>query len=94
MHTVLSSSIGSSGLDNLTITMDETVTFVRANVSDICGARFCPGVGATDNPNLEPPAQLKIQLLSGIFLALMVCACLMVALFTDSLKRLDHIQSS
>lgn len=86
---VLSSSIGSSGFENLTIngTIDEAVSFVRANVSNICGARFCPGVGATDNPNLEPPAQLKIQLLSGIFLALMVCACLMVAFFTDSLER-------
>lgn len=60
---------------------------VENNVPELCGANFCPGVNAADNSNLEPPHPMKIQLLSGIFLALMIVACLLVALFTDSLKR-------
>lgn len=76
------------GLTNLTSAGDGTITeIVVRNVSEICGAKFCPGVGATENPNLQPPAAAKIQLLAGIFLAFMVLACVLVAVFTDSLKR-------
>lgn len=59
------------------------------NVAGLCGAQFCPGVGADDIPNLMAPHPLKIQLLAGIFLALMVAACALVALGTDSLGRYE-----
>lgn len=60
----------------------------KVNVKDICGANFCPGITVDINPNLEPPAPEKIQLISGIYLGCMVAACLIVAFGVDSLSRL------
>lgn len=57
------------------------------DVRDICGANFCPGIASESNPNLEPPPPEKIQLISGIYLACMVIACLCVVFGVDSLKR-------
>lgn len=88
-HSVLSSSIGSNSttevISNFTAIISKNN--VGNNVSELCGAKFCPGVNAAANSNLVQPHPMKIQLLSGIFLALMIVAFLLVALFTDSLKR-------
>lgn len=69
--------------------LDANATIVPVNVPGLCGARFCPGVGADEIPNLQPPHPLKIQLLSGVFLALMVGAAGLVAFGADSLKRYE-----
>ena len=58
------------------------------NIGEVCGAQFCPNVNG-ENPNLQPPAESRVQLLSAIFLALMISACLLVAFFTDSLTRYE-----
>lgn len=67
--------------------ISENVTVIIEEVSQLCGANFCPGVSAARNPNLQPPDMSKIHLLSGIFLFLMICACLLVAIGVDPLKR-------
>lgn len=58
-----------------------------ANVARLCGARYCPGVTAAENPNLVKPDAEKINTLSGIFLGFMVAACVIVTFGVDSLKR-------
>lgn len=70
-------------------TIDAVALALREkNVNELCGARFCPGgVSAAVNPNLVPPEMSKIHLLSGIFLGLMISACLLVAFGVDSLQR-------
>ena len=64
------------------------VTLNSSIVSEVCGANFC-GVTASEavNPNLQPPPPERIHLISGIYLACMVLACLIVALGVDSLSR-------
>lgn len=71
------------------MSLDAAVQALREkSVNELCGARFCPGgVSAAVNPNLVPPEMSKIHLLSGIFLGLMIGACLLVAFGVDSLKR-------
>ncbi|KAH8321354.1 hypothetical protein KR074_002580 [Drosophila pseudoananassae] len=59
----------------------------RSRVAELCGARFCPGVGAEANPNLVPPAPEQIQLLNSIFLACMAAAVVMMIFGVSSLKR-------
>ncbi|XP_034654989.1 UNC93-like protein [Drosophila subobscura] len=58
-----------------------------SQVGELCGARFCPGVGAEANPNLVPPAPEQIQLLNSIFLACMAAAVVMMIFGVSSLKR-------
>ncbi|XP_064210761.1 UNC93-like protein isoform X2 [Tribolium castaneum] len=56
--------------------------------NDLCGANFCPGtVTEVANPNLHPPETSKIHLITGIYLACMVGACLVVAIFVDPMNR-------
>lgn len=71
-------------LQNATINVDEET---MKKVGEICGARFCPGVGANENPNLIPPPPEKIQMLSGIFLGCMLLAVLLIVFLVDSQKR-------
>lgn len=59
----------------------------KKHVAEICGAKFCPGINADVNPNLQPPDPAKIHLLTGIFLGCMISACLIVIFGLDSLKR-------
>lgn len=73
---------------NYTTTIAPQIT-TNGNVAALCGARFCPGVSASDIPNLTPPSPRKIYLLSGVFLGLMVCACTLVACGADSLRRYE-----
>ncbi|GLV32405.1 uncharacterized protein CBL_00886 [Carabus blaptoides fortunei] len=81
---LISSAVLSSGEPMLNTTIiNETLQ----NVEDICGANFCPGVTIAENPNLEPPAKEKIQLISGIYLGCMIAACVIVAFGVDSLSR-------
>lgn len=80
---------------NKTITSSTTTaimptTPITKNVAEVCGAKFCPGITAAENPNLEPPAPVKIYILSGIFLALMICAGILVTFFVDSLERYNN----
>ncbi|XP_022231281.2 UNC93-like protein [Drosophila obscura] len=58
-----------------------------SQVGELCGARFCPGVGSEANPNLVPPAPEQIQLLNSIFLACMAAAVVMMIFGVSSLKR-------
>lgn len=53
----------------------------------LCGADFCPGLPAEENPNLAHPSTSKINLISGIYLGCMIAACLIVAFGVDSLSR-------
>lgn len=57
------------------------------NTEEICGSNFCPGVTVDINPNLKPPSDDKIHLISGIFLGCMAAASLLTAVGVDSLKR-------
>lgn len=77
--------------ENYTTTTTTAAPMVttNGNVAALCGARFCPGVTASEIPNLTPPSPSKIYLLSGVFLALMVCACALVASGADSLRRYE-----
>lgn len=64
------------------------VTLNSSIVAEVCGANFCGvAAGETENPNLQPPDPDRINLISGIYLACMVVACLIVALGVDSLSR-------
>lgn len=59
------------------------------NVSKLCGAEFCPGVTAASNPNLTPPDSSKVRMLMLIFLGMMICACFLIGIFVDGLKRYE-----
>ncbi|XP_044732459.1 UNC93-like protein [Chrysoperla carnea] len=53
----------------------------------ICGSNFCPDVTVAVNPNLKPPSEEKVNLISSIFLGCMIMASLLTAFGVDSLKR-------
>ncbi|XP_053962548.1 UNC93-like protein [Anastrepha ludens] len=59
----------------------------QSRVGELCGARFCPGIGAEANPNLTPPEPAKIQLLNSIFLVCMALAVILMLFGVNSLKR-------
>lgn len=70
--------------------LNTTSDAVVQRVASFCGAAFCPSSKIDGNATLPPPPDhQKIQMLSGIFLALMISACLLVALFVDPLKRYE-----
>lgn len=59
-------------------------------VASFCGAAYCPSSENGAAANLtSPPDHEKIKTLSGIFLALMISACIIVALFVDPMKRYE-----
>lgn len=66
-------------------TVNETA--IMEQVRNLCGAKFCPGVTSTINPNLIPPEASKIQMLNVIFVICMVVASMLVIFGVDSLKR-------
>ncbi|KAL5287649.1 hypothetical protein ACFFRR_008509 [Megaselia abdita] len=68
-----------------TTSINETV--IMEQVRNLCGAKFCPGVSSTINPNLIPPEPSKIQMLNVIFVICMVVACMLVIFGVDSLQR-------
>ncbi|KAF5272170.1 hypothetical protein FQA39_LY01252 [Lamprigera yunnana] len=68
--TLVSASAGLKELGNLSVTLKE--------IGEKCGVNFHPGAATTENPNLEPPPAHKIQLISGIYLACMIIACLCI----------------
>lgn len=61
-----------------------------ANYSDaaleLCGANFCV-VQTTDNANLERPPDSEIYEISSIYLACILAAVIIIALFMDPLSR-------
>ncbi|XP_059608380.1 UNC93-like protein [Phlebotomus argentipes] len=60
------------------------------DVAAICGSNYCPStVSAMENANLRPPEPWHIHILSGIFLACMLTACLAVAFGVDPLTRYE-----
>lgn len=73
-------------MDDLSSNMTVVVSNISKNVDELCGARFCPS-DVEKAGNLHRPDVFKIQLLSGIFIALMLCATILVSLFADTLKR-------
>jgi hypothetical protein len=77
-------------VSNLTSLLSETVSSALQEEipNDICGASFCPRTAAeAANPNLHPPETSKIHLITGIYLACMIAACLVVAFFVDPMRR-------
>lgn len=85
---LISSSVLSYGEIALNETIDVAAAATQhASVRELCGARFCPGISAASNPNLQPPDSSKINLLMAIFLGLMVMASVLVMSGVDSLKR-------
>ncbi|XP_055586539.1 UNC93-like protein [Uranotaenia lowii] len=56
------------------------------NQYDTCGANFCP-VATTDNANLARPPDSEIYEISSIYLACIVAAVVIIALFMDPLSR-------
>ncbi|KAK2575984.1 hypothetical protein KPH14_007345 [Odynerus spinipes] len=78
----------------LSLGNDKTGTNVTLNsslVAEICGANFCGESSSTsENPNLEKPPIERIHLISGIYLALMILASLVIAFGVDSLSRYDR----
>lgn len=71
---------------NMTITVN-----ISKNVDQLCGAKFCPAASSSSEVgNLHRPDMYKIQLLSGIFIVLMLGATVLVSLFADTLKRLAY----
>lgn len=84
IHFVSANAVLSLTASNSSASMVHNYT---KNVGKVCGAQFCPGVSAAENPNLQPPDPKQIQMLAAIFLGCMAAACLLVAFFVDSLKR-------
>ncbi|KAK5645591.1 hypothetical protein RI129_006891 [Pyrocoelia pectoralis] len=91
---LISSAVLSSGgkiLTNVTDVVESTaclsISSCKQNTEELCGANFYPGITNDVNPNLDPPPPEKIQLISGIYLACMVIACLCVVFGVDSLNR-------
>lgn len=64
---------------------DHTANFSEAAL-DLCGANFCV-VESSDNANLERPPDSEIYLISSIYLACIVAAVAIIALFMDPLSR-------
>uniref|UniRef100_A0A1B0DFH8 Uncharacterized protein n=1 Tax=Phlebotomus papatasi TaxID=29031 RepID=A0A1B0DFH8_PHLPP len=91
MAQVWGNLISSSVLTHLTGTSNESfeansTAYLLRDVSTICGSNFCPNsANAMENSNLRPPDPRHIHILSGIFLACMVTACLAVTFGVDSL---------
>ncbi|KAJ6616193.1 UNC93-like protein [Pseudolycoriella hygida] len=85
--TVLSSTIGD--VESLSENMTNVVVNASKTVGELCGANFCPVEKSGEVANLHPPDHSKIQFLSGIFILLMLCATVLVSLFTDTLKRYE-----
>ncbi|XP_062129768.1 UNC93-like protein [Drosophila sulfurigaster albostrigata] len=71
---------------NETLEMEELEASI-SRVGELCGAQFCPGIGAEVNPNLVPPAPEQIRLLNSIFLMCMAGAVVMMIFGVSSLKR-------
>ncbi|KAF5288409.1 hypothetical protein FQR65_LT12022 [Abscondita terminalis] len=85
------SSVDHSKIDNTSILPEATINnSLSIDVGEKCGANFYPGIAVQENPNLEPPPPHKIQLISGIYLACMIFACLCVVFGVDSLKRYNR----
>lgn len=62
-------------------------TLIMEQVRNMCGAKFCPAVTSTINPNLIPPEPSKIQMLNIIFVICIVVASMLVMFGVDSLQR-------
>lgn len=84
---LISSTVLSVGNDKTSgnVTLNSTL------VAEICGSNFCGESSSTsENPNLEQPPIERIHLISGIYLALMILASLVIAFGVDSLARYDR----
>ncbi|XP_066997581.2 UNC93-like protein [Anabrus simplex] len=81
---LISSAVFSSGAT------EDTTGRIYGDLSDICGANFYPQDKDSNNTNAIRPSDEKIYTVAGIYLACMVCACLIVAFGVDSLKRYNE----
>lgn len=82
--------IDGSPIAVLSYGIDTIVTNVTLNssvVAETCGANFCGVSAEIENPNLVPPPVERIHIISGIYLACMILACLIIAVAVDSLSR-------
>ncbi|XP_041979540.1 UNC93-like protein [Aricia agestis] len=70
---------------------EAAVTLVNASlIPEICGANFLPSADSKEAIQHQPIE--KIQMISGIYLACMACAALIVAVGVDSLKRYESVR--
>lgn len=83
---LISSAVLSYGID----TIVTNVTLNSSVVAETCGANFCGVSAEIENPNLVPPPVERIHIISGIYLACMILACLIIAVAVDSLSRYDR----
>ncbi|XP_015183523.1 PREDICTED: UNC93-like protein [Polistes dominula] len=78
-------SFGKNEMISTNMSLNSTI------VAEICGANFCVASPSTnDNPNLEQPPIERIHLISGIYVALMILASLVIVFGVDSLSRYDR----
>lgn len=100
---LISSAILSSGGDDVPTLKDNTTssivnlflntTGIKANLTqnleNKCGANFCPGLASSpdDIPELTPPSQAKINLITGIYFFCMVVAVLIIAFGVDKISK-------
>ncbi|KAF9822001.1 hypothetical protein SFRURICE_018948, partial [Spodoptera frugiperda] len=89
---ILSSNLGDEpGLWNATSSLADLFTNETSSPSvdfgSTCGVNFCSASASHGNTNLQPPSELKIQVIAGVFLACMAAAVLLVAFGVDSLTR-------
>ncbi|XP_053610147.1 UNC93-like protein [Plodia interpunctella] len=93
---LISSAVLSSSLGEVVSTLNETLTPIDLEVTNVtsvvdlgetCGVNFCSGSASHENTNLAPPSPLKIQVISGVYLACMAIAVVLVAVGVDSLRR-------
>ncbi|KAK6626994.1 hypothetical protein RUM44_009471 [Polyplax serrata] len=89
-------------ISSLVLSSDTLTSSIPHNVTDegliLCGANFCVSA-ANANENLERPPDWEIYEISGIYLACILIAVLIVAFFVDPLsrygekqKRKDHVE--
>ncbi|XP_015605265.1 UNC93-like protein [Cephus cinctus] len=84
---LISSAVLSYGIE----AQATNVTLNSSVVAEVCGANFCGAIADTsENPNLAQPPQERIYLISAIYLACMILACLTVTFGVDSLSRYDR----
>ncbi|EFN78270.1 UNC93-like protein [Harpegnathos saltator] len=84
---LISSAVLSYGVD----TVAANSTLNSSVVAETCGANFCGISDAKhENPNLQSPPVERIHLISGIYLACMILACLIITFGVDSLTRYDR----
>lgn len=85
---VLSSGDVAASNETMSFFINTTKSTDIEEVSNKCGANFCPGVITSDAvPNLVPPPSYKINMIASIYFFCMVAAVLIVSVGVDKMSR-------